>query len=85
MRTKNAVLSFLAGGVTTLILCFSLNVPRPVPAQAQAGGARWEYQYVPGPNPVEPPTADQLNQAGKKGWEAVGALTNNVILMKRRL
>ena len=85
MSKTKAVVSCIAGGVTTLILCFSLNVHPPVPAQAQAGGARWEYLYVPGPNPVEPPTADQLNQAGKKGWEAVAPLTNNVILMKRRL
>jgi len=84
MPKTKIVLSFIAGSVTTLILCLALSVHPSLPAQAQAA-VRWEYQYVGGDNPTEPPEANKLNQAGTRGWEAVTGMSNNVILLKRRL
>jgi hypothetical protein len=79
------VFSFIAGGVTALLLCTALGVRPSSPAQAQTGGARWEYMYLSGEDPTQPPTVEKLNQAGKKGWEAACGFAGFTVLLKRRL
>jgi len=59
-------------GMTIAVLCLGLigvltaDVPSP---QLKAKSQKWEYQVLPFSNEQE--TQNQLNKAGKDGWELI--------------